>query len=389
MKITPLFLLSAICLSQAHAYNLPQQDTKTYDCDVCSSLSHTKLQASWNITALPLAEAKANKQKSYSYNQIVSAAELRQGVALSTRAPGAIVRISPLDNTSVPVLEITTPQKQTLSLKDASALYAEDEAARESLMGLENQTMLQLKPELGFGNFILQSKNSTKDTNKYLLHVFDKFSLIALQIEPSALHYQYGEQFKAIVSLQDSDAEYSAEDLIVSLIAPDEALYPVKVTKIKRNKFQVSAPLLSELNTHGDNWYVEAELSSGQDQDFVRRIARAAFSYSIPSASLVSIKKVFSKPLTFETTIYAATASRYAIQAVLFHQNKYGQNVPIETAQSAQWLRPGKQTIQFRFDNSNHLAEDKLSVGYLHLTDYGQLKTIYQYDEPIKLSKMD
>lgn len=65
-----------------------------------------------------------------------------------------------------------------------------------------------------------------------------------------------------------------------------------------------------------------------------------------------------------------------------------GKTVPIETSQSAQWLEPGIQTIKFSFDNSKQLEEDTLSVGYLHLTDYGQLKKVYQYNQPIQLSEL-
>ncbi|MGL5742352.1 MAG: DUF4785 family immunoglobulin-like domain-containing protein [Legionella sp.] len=103
---------------------------------------------------------------------------------------------------------------------------------------------------------------------------------------------------------------------------------------------------------------------------------------------MISIKKITSNPLTFEATIDVATASSYALQSVLYAKNTKGKEVTIETAKSARWLEPGKQTIKFSFDNSQHLAEDHLSIGYLHLTDYGQLKTVYQYDLPIKLSQL-
>ena len=61
---------------------------------------------------------------------------------------------------------------------------------------------------------------------------------------------------------------------------------------------------------------------------------------------------------------------------------------PIETSQKAQWFKPGKHLIQFTFDNQHQLAEDKLYLGYLRLLDYGQLKPVYQYDQPIKLTQL-
>ena len=40
MKTAHLVLMSAFCFTQAHAFNLPKQPTKSYDCDICNNLSH-------------------------------------------------------------------------------------------------------------------------------------------------------------------------------------------------------------------------------------------------------------------------------------------------------------------------------------------------------------
>lgn len=389
MKTTSLFFLAALSVAQTHAYNLPQHPTRQYKCEDCTKLSHDRLKTNWNITEMPLDHQLNTNHKSYSYNQRVTAEELRRGVALSTRAPGAVVRITPLERKSMPELDLKTPQNQLMALKDASALYAQDETLRDAFMGADHQTMMQLKPELGFGTFIIKSKSSvTNEAPAYLINVFDKFSLIYLQVEPEAMQYKYGDHFAATISLKDSDNSYSVDEVNAHLINTDDQTIPLKLTEIKRNKFLASTDLLSELNAHGDNWYIEAEVLSEKDDGFVRRSARTAFSYSIPSASLLSIKKVSSHPLTFAATIDVATTSRYALQGVLFHKKASGEVVPIETSQSAQWLDTGKQTIQFNFDNSNQIAEDALFVGYLHLTDYGQLKTVYQHNQPIKLSQL-
>jgi len=73
---------------------------------------------------------------------------------------------------------------------------------------------------------------------------------------------------------------------------------------------------------------------------------------------------------------------------VLYHKNSLGKIEPIETSQKAQWLDPGTKVIQFTFDNSNQLSDDSLYLSYLRLTDYGQLKTVYQYNQPIKLTQL-
>lgn len=388
---TTFALMSLFCFTQVNAYILPQHPIKSYDCDICDTLSHENLQDRWKTTAEPLNKADSNIQKSYSYNQRVTAKQLEQGVTLPIHSPGAVVRIIPLQNKPIPALELKNTSSQFISLKDASSLYSQDEAVDESLRVGSHQTMLQIKPELGSGNFIIKSKKtkSQNEANAFLINVFEKYSLLYLQIKPSSLQYQYGDQFDATITLKDNENSYSIDEINASLIGPHDQSIPLKIKEIKHNQFQASAMLLSDVNTRGDNWYIEVEVISVLEENSpTYRIGRAAFSYSVPSASLISIKKTSSKPLTLTATIDVATASRYTLQSVLYKKNAKGENIPLETAQSAQWLEPGKQTIKFSFDNSAQLAEDQLSVGYLHLTDYGQMKPVYQYDLPIKLSQL-
>ncbi|WP_115704530.1 DUF4785 domain-containing protein [Legionella sainthelensi] len=388
---TTLTLLSLLSSVQVNAYNLPQHPIKSYDCEICGTLSHENLQDSWQTAEVPLKNTGSNIQKSYSYTKKVSAAQLEQGVILPIHAPGAVMRIIPLEDKAIPVLELKNASDPFMSLKEASSLYSQDEAIDESLKMGTHQTMLQIKPELGMGNFVIKSKKakSHNESNTYLIHVFEKYSLLYLQIEPAALQYQYGDQFNATITLKDNETSYPIDDINATLIGPNNQSITLKLKEIKRNQYEASAHLLSDINTRGDNWYIEVDVTSGLDENSpTHRTGRAAFSYAIPSAGLVSIKKTSSKPLTFAVIADVATASRYALQSVLYKRNAAGENIPVETAQSALWLEPGRQIIHFSFDNSAQLAEDQLSVGYLHLTDYGQLKPVYQHDLPIKLSQV-
>lgn len=388
---TTLALLSLFCFAPANAYKLPQHPIKSYDCEICDSLSHEHLQDRWKTTEISLNNTKRNTQKSYSYNKQVTAQQLEQGVILPIHAPGAVVRITPLEDTAIPELELKSATNPFMSLKDASSLYSQDEAIDASLKIGTHQAILQIKPELGIGNFIIKSKktNSQKQSSNYLIHVFEKNSSLYLQIEPAALQYQYGDQFNATITLKDNDNSFPLDDINALLIGPNDQSIPLKLNEIKRNQYEASAFLLSDVNTRGDNWYIQVDVTSElEENNPIHRTGRAAFSYSIPSAGLVSIKKISSKPLTFAVTADVATASRYALQSILYKKNAAGKNIPVETAQSARWMEPGRQIINFSFDNSDQLAEDQLSVGYLHLTDYGQLKPVYQHDVPIKLSQL-
>ena len=374
MKKTALILISALGAAQSFAFDLPKQLIRSYECEQCNQLSHESLNHSWSISSNPLSSRISNRQKSYHYRKQVTSAQLRAGVALSTDAPGAVIRITPLQKQSMPSLQLITSTKKQFSVKEASTLYKED-----------TQTFFQLKPEIGSGNFILQS-NESKAVGTFLINVFDKFSASPLTIETDSVHYQYGDKITATISLGKYDL-CETDDINANLVGPQKQKIPLEFTETKANIFQATATLSSEINDNGENWYVEADVVCGLSDELFSRTGHAAFSYSIPSATLLDIKKVASTPLTFETHVDIATASRYALQTVLFRKNEQGEAIPIETSQKAQWLEPGTQQMQFTFDNVGQLKDDSLFLGYIRLIDYGQLKPVYQFNELIGASQ--
>ncbi len=386
MRTIYIILITAL-FTQAQAFNLPKHPTKSYECDVCEQLSHENLQDKWGINNQTLNEKVSNLQKSYSFRERVTAEQLYKGINLYNLAPGAVIRITPMQDTTLPEMFIKTPSNKLLSLKDASSLYSEDEAFGNDLPSTKHQTMIQIKKELGSGTFLIKSKQKNPASETYVISVFDKFSKTYLQVETDSVHYQYGDKLTATISLAHDNDYYDIDDIDARLIGPLGQIIDLKLTETQNNQFQATATLLSEINDHGENWYIEVDIIS-DTPSLTKRNAHTAFSYSVPSASLVSIKKLSSKPLTFVATLDVATASRYALQSVLYRKSGSGAPKPVETSQKAQWLGTGKQVIQFTFDNSNQLTDDNLFIGYLRLTDYGQLKTVYQYNQPIKLTQL-
>ncbi|TAL59235.1 MAG: DUF4785 family protein, partial [Legionella sp.] len=207
MKTTPLILLASCLATQAQAFTLPKQTIKSYECEECVQLSHDNLQDKWGINNLPLHSNVSNLQKSYGYKQKITLEDLRKGVTITTLAPGAVIRLTPLQNKTIPALMLKTPENKTISLQEASSLYSEDEAFGE--INTKHQTMLQIKPELGAGHFLLKAseKNSSK-TDEFILSVLDKFSLTYLEVSTQAIHYQYGDRVTATISLKNDDSDY-------------------------------------------------------------------------------------------------------------------------------------------------------------------------------------
>jgi hypothetical protein len=389
MKISNLLWIAGLCVAQAQAFNLPRQPTKSYECNHCGQLSRENLHDKWEINNESLNTDLSNARKSYGYKEHVKVEQFKNGVEVYTQAPGAVIRITPLQNKTIPQLLIKTPSNGTMTIKEASSLYSQDQELGDLIAANKHHTMLQIKPELGAGRFIIKTKDiSPDDAEGYIISVLDRYSLTYLQVETDSIHYQFGDKVTATISLVNDVMEYDVDEISARIIGPQNQSIPLKISKVKSNVFEAQGILNSESNDRGENWYLETDVQSDNGQEIIKRSGHTAFSYSIPSASLISVKKLSSKPLTFVATIDVATASRYSLQSVLFQKMPKSAIRPIQTSQKAQWFEPGKHVIQFTFDNSHQLLDDNLYLGYLRLIDYGQLKTVYQHNPPIKLTQL-
>ncbi|RUR07333.1 DUF4785 domain-containing protein [Legionella sp. km772] len=372
--------------SSGQAITLPIQTIKSYECERCGNLSHELLKDSWLLVNQPLPPISSNKQQSYSYRQKVSTEELQKGVALSLLGSRAIIRVSPINKAPSLALSLKTPSQKTMSLQEASSLYSENQSLEPSFSP-NNETIVQIKPELGKGSFILKSLGQDHNNSSYMINVLDKFSLTHLDVETKSLFYHYGDILRVHINLNDEDNDYDAEDIEAFLVDPAGKTIPMMVKEINPNQFEASHLLTSEQSDNGENWYVKVEVEAECGEGTIKRSGQTAFSYSIPSATLIELKKQASSPLTFSAKVNVATASRYSLQGVLFKKTAQSLNA-LETAQTGIWLEPGIHSIEFTFDNSAQLAEDQLYLGNLRLIDYGQLKMVYQYDKPIQLSQL-
>ncbi|MDP1603922.1 MAG: DUF4785 family protein [Legionella sp.] len=390
MKSNYIVFLSALWVGHAAAMMLPGHELKSYECDTCESLSHSVLNTSWTIDSKPLGHDTLHHQDSVKYRQEVTLSELKQGVSIYTMAPGAVIRIVPLSRH----IKAFTPEfnikkgEVDLPLKDASALWAQDEALQNSPF-INEILAVQLKPELGAGEFSLRVKNAGNNLNdRFMIHVLDKASNTALSLETDKAFYQYGDELVATLRLHDNATDYSLDTITISASTAAGETIPLVTEKVSPGVYKAHFKLDSEKNPHGKNWYVEAAVTATINEQMIRRHAHTAFSYAIPSAAITEIKAHESQPFSFTVNVNVATGSRYALQAVLFATGKKGKKEAIQSVQSAAWLAPGQSemVISFPPDVANHYKAPYY-LGSIQLIDYGQLKTVDTYNKPINISK--
>ena len=191
----------------------------------------------------------------------------------------------------------------------------------------------------------------------------------------------------ATIILSDHESDYSIQSLYVTLISPEGTRIPLDMVQASPevpNVFKASTELLTKKSYQGENWYLETEVTSTDGTRTLKRQAHTAFSYSVPSAAIREIKTQSSKLLNFSATLEVATASRYALQAVLFKEQN-GKKIPVETVQAANWLEVGKQIINFSFTPTlTKNYNGRYYLGALTIMDYGQLKPVFEYNDFIQ-----
>lgn len=393
MKFLSLILLFLLSL-ESQAYSLAKQiPLVPYNCKNCDGLSHEKLSLSWPTQDSPLLTKTMHEQTSRKYQVKASLKELRQGVTIHTSAAAAIVRIAPanLKTTVKPQFRISNKRGLNLSLLEASSLYSQKEALKNTPFAGNTLALAELKPELGFGQFTITSTlaDRNKDDELFIIHVYDRYAATALTIQTNKARYYSGDEFVATLILKDREQNYSIDDLTLSLVSPDGEATPLVATPIAENIFQARTILNSEKNSRGGNWYVEATVTTIIDDDIIWRQAHSAFSYTIPSAAVVNITKGPANDYDFIATVEVVTGSRYALQAVLLGSDAQGKLHPIQTTQSAAWLPAGQHRLNFSFD-SNLKTDYKAPyyLSYIHLTDFGQMKPVFEFDVPIEVNKL-
>lgn len=387
-----LFILTLLAALQAQAMTFPQQALKPYDCQRCESLPRETLSTSWPTNNNPLGHKTKHQQKSRKYKIKTTFGQLKKGVVINTQAPGAIIRITPLNRKlpAKPDFRIKNSKGVDLTLIEASALFSKEEALQNTIFNGRDLILLQLKPELGAGEFVLSSSTpSLKDDEGYLIHVFDKDAKTYLHVKTDKAHYQYGDELVVTISFQDDEQHYRIDAIDASLVNANGDTIPLNLEKIENEDYEGHATLLCDKDSQGGNWYVEVKTTATLNAQTVKRQGHSAFSYIIPSAAIREIKKAGTTPLTFSARVEAATDSRYALQVVLYGSDKAGKIHPMQTAQTAAWLTAGMHDLDFSFDSelkSNYKAPYYL--GYVHLTDLGQLKQVFEFNTPIALTKL-
>lgn len=358
-------------------------------------VSHDTVTFAWPLdagTTIDLAPAP-HVAASREYWQRVSAAELRAGVTLYTTAPGALVRLNPVRQALTDELVAIDPHSLTIAapggrkLRDAegmSQLATADELAQAGVPFPAATSAFRLSERLGAGEFVLQAPELPEDaTATYVINVFDKASPAELRLQALRDVVFTGEALQARAELTDGGTVLPVEEVRAELVSPDGEVMPLEASVGADGAVTITGTLARRELAGPGLWEIHTSAVGRMGDLTVRRDARTAFSYAVPTARLTGDAEVTASPagLKIAVGVEAAAPGRYEVRAVLFGTGDDGQLHPAVRADAATWLEPGTGAVPLEIDGAT-LAASGLKPPFelrdLRLMDQGRMFVLHR-----------
>lgn len=378
------FLLIAyflfFCAPSLYAFDFPETEVQAYPCAHCAQLDSSPLSLSWPITDKKFIKKPVpHQQKSTAYQIKTDFAVLKKGIVFETAQDGALLRFI-TDNKLSADMFLLYKNGNAFSLQQLATTANAQELSTSPFR--KTALMAKFGKNLGHGQFILRAKKTAPQQGAIIIQVDDLYSSIVLDISTDKAFYKSGET--VTITLQSVQYDQQTTEYVkVYAHSPQGIPYPVFLKEIADHIYQGQFALTDIQNPKGENWYIDAEEESMFHGNSMLRRAHSAFSYAIPSAAIRSIEPV-EPSFHFQAKINAAIASRFVLQAVLLGSAENGRLIPLQLAQSAAFLFPGENRINFSFAPENkQLVHAPFYLGAIQLLDYGQIKSVFEYNTPI------
>ena len=323
---------------------------------LAATLDRAPAAMSWALAADAALDARpqVHVAESREYWLHAGAEDLQRGLALSTTANGALVRLSPHGGHAVMALASadisvrvdgrTLPARQALQ-QVANA----DELAAAGLDAPGGSLVFKLADAVGAGRIELVAANAR---GNYLVHVFEPASTVVLNLAAERDNALAGETLRFRARLQGGG---SIDQLAGTVRAPGGETIDVSFTREGDGSFVASVkpdaafagtPGLWELHAFGQARHAGLDM---------QRDARTAFGVAVASARLDgSFERVAAigreGGMKLRVGVEVADASRYQLAGVLHGTAVDGSLKPAAIAHAAAWLDRGTGTIELAFD---------------------------------------
>lgn len=321
-------------------------------------IDHAPVQVSWALSAQQPLQSRPQAFQRISRHYLVDAsgAELERGVAIPLSGPGAMLRISPRDHGSAPLnagqVHITAHGRRSSAAHVSSAMAASQVMARAGMPMQSGSVAMRLDRNIAAGTVQVDARGAR---GHYVVQVTEPQSPFALKLAANHDTRLAGQPLELHAKLDQPGTAATLDAISGVLEAPDGWSTDISFSPRPDRSYVASVVPPAEHAGQRGLWQVHVFASGHDGQRELLRDATNAFAAVRPTARLNGMfaqrANGAGQDMNFDIGIEAATASRYAISAVLYGHNADGQLQPAVYAQSADWLKPGKDRhISVRFD---------------------------------------
>jgi hypothetical protein len=290
------------------------------------------------LAADPLPEAVESRE----YWQETDGAALQRGLQVSTSAPGALIRVSPIAGAAqvaADSVRITRAGQPVGALKRTGA----EQLQAAGLAVGAGTAAVQLAADAAPGAYAVQVAQAR---GRYVVHVFEPNSDVRLLARLSRDHALAGGSREVEVDLQRGQASLKAEGGAL-LVAPSGRSWPLALKTGGDGKLRGAVPLPADAGDEPAGlWEVQVFAGDGT----IQRDARTALAVAQPTAKLDGAYAFDARTLSFVLPLRAASPGRFEVRGTLYASNAKRELRPVAIAHSAQWVDGGAARIELAFD---------------------------------------
>ncbi|WP_363797184.1 DUF4785 domain-containing protein [Lysobacter firmicutimachus] len=310
-----------------------------------AAIERAPVRFSWALD--PYAPLTADTQpsvvESREYWQEADGAELQRGLDLSTSAPGALIRVSPVAGAA----QVPADAVQLRRAGRPVALAQRNDAAQLQAAGLQvadGSAAVQLAAEAGPGHYALQVAQAR---GRYLVHVYEPHSPVRLHASLSRDRALAGGRSEVIVDLSDGPRQIADAQGSALLVAPSGRSWPVPLRRGRDGRLRAPVALPADAGDQPPGlWEVQVFAAAGD----VQRDVRTALAVAQPTARLEGRYAFDPRRMSFDLPVRAASPGRYEVRGTLYASGPDRALRPVAIAHSAQWLDRGQGRIELAFD---------------------------------------
>ena len=334
--------------------------------------------------------------ESREYWMEVDGARLRDGVAIETTVPGALIRINPAAQAQLQgrgaslALDPAAFEIRSGANRFAAGTGMELLASAEALKAsgapfAEGTAAFRLASRVGAGELVLAAPQAAAG-ERYVVHVFEPASQHKLSLRTEKSEYLHGQQLLIETSLGDGQSRLRLDQVEAFVSAPGGRAWPLAVTRQKDGSYRGVLTLDAREAAPEGLWEVNLAARGQQNGRKVVRGARTAFSVALPTAALegqAGISRA-GQSIRVELPVSVGTAGRYEVRGILYGTNAAGELRPMTIAHFANWLEAGRGSLGLDFAIGAGFKAP-FEVRDLRLMDQGRMGLLHRQDQALVL----